>query len=1157
MPKRVLAVGVGGTGKAVLTILKERLIETYGTVPSNVVLLALDTDDWRPQDAFAGVELNLEVDERGRAPEYLHITSPAGVTMDTIFAQITQGHSDAYMGWLEKEKLDRILSPSERDIRGGAQQRRPVGRTAFFLAWRDIAAALQEAISRVYGEPDEERPLDEVELEKSKRLVFLVGSVAGGTGSGFLIDTANLIRRIIQRNPTWQSIDLSAIVVLPSAFEAFVKSMRDPTNLKPNSYAALREVDRFMRAHDMQTPYMIRYDADTRSITWCVNQLFDHVYLADVSSPGSVGEQDLSGDPWRGVFPAVADFIMAHVDAGLGDGMATLRANAGQHYDRIQGWVYSSFNIRSYIFPANDVALSLGYRFLRHMLVHYYLLPQERKGQAAVEQEATKEVERFFSQTVIHGHTNPNIVPLALAATRRVDPERVSVNRARLFNMIALSEESFAQDYEHIEGWLDYLRSRMIPSGQGDYRNESFAEGYERLRNLTAQFLDDFFGPQLDPDNEDERFGGECDKVLVRYRDALRERFAEAVDAAVLDVLNRRDERGRLLPDRLPVALTMVRTLRARLIRFKEILEREYRSMNVETKLRQKATEVRDAIQWMQDTKDQEKGLVQRILGQKPDAVKAQEAYAIAFEERVELLLHQRLYHVVLDVLDALGAAEQDSEGQLSVLAQVERDLEAWEGAFREVDRILARWSREHQKHREQKRRVRVRYYLTDDEFEEQLYREHWGKVAARLLGKVRGEPAMWWVRKRDDIPLTYKMKSHWTPEDVRGPEEIAQAFVEGARNFFARLIRESVTAGDRLQQLFKDDDRRFVTKTRETEEPLLRYNPGRNGKELFHEYYVAFNTDRAQEEAQRFLNKAATVLRDSGYNVVENVESLVACTVMEIARGIKLDAVSQFYDSRNEYRRKIYEGKESLHLFPEEQLATEYEQLIEFLQEPDNKIRPLAPDLVVALGENLYVRTFTQACAYRLVTYEEYTDPETGERRFEVFLKLPNQRRRPLSNRHVWKKRDKHFDQVSAEEQRARLYLQAFRNFSLLVLRKRGVALGIVNTLIEDLKNLGVEMGYIENPLMLEIRAVNDAIRAAQDSVGPLAEEEPDERVRRSENARRRLEQYLLPFLRDTIRTFKGSPDPRIKDLGTIMHLAIKEEKDHLQEIVATGIAK
>ena len=127
MPKRVLAIGVGGKGKAALTILKERLSETYGHTPDNVALLSLDTDDLRQSDAFAGVKLNHLVDEAGREPEFQAIVSRSGVTMDTIFADIASGQAEGYLNWLEKDKLDRALGPADRDIRGGAHRGRHRG----------------------------------------------------------------------------------------------------------------------------------------------------------------------------------------------------------------------------------------------------------------------------------------------------------------------------------------------------------------------------------------------------------------------------------------------------------------------------------------------------------------------------------------------------------------------------------------------------------------------------------------------------------------------------------------------------------------------------------------------------------------------------------------------------------------------------------------------------------------------------------------------------------------------------------------------------------------------------------------------------------------------------------------------------------------------
>ena len=117
----------------------------------------------------------------------------------------------------------------------------------------------------------------------------------------------------------------------------------------------MRELDRFIRTHSAQLPYLIRYGLKADTITWSTNQPLDHVYLVDTTSPSGVMDIDLSGDPMRGVYPVIADFVMAHVDQSLGDLLATLRYNAGQHYDKESGRNYSGFNIMTYILPIDDV----------------------------------------------------------------------------------------------------------------------------------------------------------------------------------------------------------------------------------------------------------------------------------------------------------------------------------------------------------------------------------------------------------------------------------------------------------------------------------------------------------------------------------------------------------------------------------------------------------------------------------------------------------------------------------------------------------------------------------------------------------------------------------------------------------------------------------
>lgn len=1155
MPKRLLAIGVGGSGKASLTILKERLEETYGYVPDNVVLLSIDTDDLGTRDIFAGTQLLNRVDHRDREPEYLHVVSPPGMTMDTVFTDIVNGRTAAYMDWLEIDKLSRVLSPSEHDIRGGAQQRRSVGRVALFLRWTRIYDGIRAAIERVYGKPETAEPVDKQELEKSKRQIFIIGSVAGGTGSGFLIDIANLVQHLVRSEPNWRSVDVSGVIVLPDAFQNTTTPIEDPTNLKPNSYAALRELDRFVRTHGTELPYMIRYGQDLRSTTWSTNQPLDHIYLVDTASGADSGEQTLAGDPMLGVFPVVADFIMAHVDESLGNRLASLRSNAGQHYNKEEGWQYSGFNIRTYIFPVDDVIESFSYRFLREMLAKQYLPLLDKKTNAQVEMDAGKAAISMFSQGSVGGKVNPALVQKAIASTRPVDPERPDVSWRGLFNMIALSEGSFAEDFQDAEGWLVYLRGNLQPSKQGEYKNEGFDEGYVRLMNFSDNFLDEVLGPQIDPDDEESRMGGEWDKILARYRDALRQRFSEAVDAGLLEVLNARDPNSKiLLPARLPYARAMTATLKKTLVQFKVVLQNEYRKENIDTRIRNTSTELRNAIAAMQQTRDARGGLFgSRAVG---DARKAQSSFIGLFCEKMELSLHQRVYRTVIDVIDALGAEEKDRDGAESTVDVAALELENWQATMQEVDKLLAGRSREHEVNREAKRRVRVRRYLTDPEYEKQLYADpkHSGTVGARVLGQVRGDRGMTWERKEPTEPLQFKMVTVWT-EEASGPEEIADCFFQGVKDLF-QVVRENVSVGDRVAAAFKSPAS-FVGKVNEVSEPYLRYNPALNNKQMFSERYVSFNIASAKEtQSQEFLGSAGRTLagQPDGYNVDSEAERAVACTVVYIARGVKLTAVDQFTACEIDYRTKLYKGVESLHLFKEEQVVTDYEGRIDILGEPDNKQRPLAPQLVIAMGDEAKLKVFILACAYGLVEPGSHLDPDTGLERTEIFLNLGGDRRMPLSRSATVQHQDPRFTQVSADEQIARIYLNALQNFVLLATEKRGVPSGLVASLVDDLRRRAVALDHIENPFTLSVRQVNTIMREVMVAVGPTESEEPDPRRREAINAKRRVDRYLQPFVRGRVASFKRSPAIRVRDMGTVMHLILNSEINTLLERALGG---
>jgi hypothetical protein len=299
-------------------------------------------------------------------------------------------------------------------------------------------------------------------------------------------------------------------------------------------------------------------------------------------------------------------------------------------------------------------------------------------------------------------------------------------------------------------------------------------------------------------------------------------------------------------------------------------------------------------------------------------------------------------------------------------------------------------------------------------------------------------------------------------------------------------------------------------------------------------------------------LEDSRNVMRNQGVNVDVAAESLVACTVLQVSRGVQLRAVEQFTACEPDYRFKLFKGRESLHIFNEEQNATDYEGRIEILNEADNKMRSLSPELTLAMSDENKLKTFVQACAYGLIEPDQYWDGSLETT--EIILKLQNEdgvkKLLRLSYSQNVRKVDKRFDSVAIPEQIARLYLNALQNFMLKAIEKTGVPRSITDTLVNTLRERGVDMSYIDNPFSLSMRDVGDSLRIAIESLGKQESLDNGGKQNEIKNASYRIKK-LQAFLDEKVSQFKRSPAQRVKDMGTVMHLIVMLEINRLREVV------
>lgn len=264
--KRTVIVGLGGTGTRVLQYIKGEFQKHFPKgVPPAIRLLAFDTAPQTTQGAvgpFAPLEAN----------EFAHITATS------IRRLLQTPEMQAWAPPLEKWDLS--------DIINGAGQRRASGRLALFRNAVAIYNTLNNAINQVkaidLGGMMESWPEFRVPEEHQTTVeVYVVGSLAGGTGSGMYLDIGYMIRDLLKEEGSDRVI---GVFLLPGIF---MRNLAAVDFVAGNGYAALKELDYWL---DTLEEKEVHYPGGL-SIKWggALRKPYNFVYLLDdVNEGGAV-----------------------------------------------------------------------------------------------------------------------------------------------------------------------------------------------------------------------------------------------------------------------------------------------------------------------------------------------------------------------------------------------------------------------------------------------------------------------------------------------------------------------------------------------------------------------------------------------------------------------------------------------------------------------------------------------------------------------------------------------------------------------------------------------------------------------------------------------------------------------------------------------------
>lgn len=250
---RTLYVGLGGTGVKALLRTKQCFVDAYGEVPPMVAFLAIDTDK-----AIRNKSL---ISRNGKEVKFtdneICFCGIVGSALDIYRNHLT------HFQWVPKRNVSFLANLNNT----GAGQVRSSGR---FLA-RHNAIEIEKRVSNKVMEIGKPLPVgsrfaydtnkDGVEYPTR---VNVVGSVAGGTGSGTFLDMLVLIAKTLRDSGLNYSI--SPWIVLPEVFRHMVPGPAS-ANVFQNAYGALRELD-----------YLYHLPKDNQN---AIDFDFDKVYYLD------------------------------------------------------------------------------------------------------------------------------------------------------------------------------------------------------------------------------------------------------------------------------------------------------------------------------------------------------------------------------------------------------------------------------------------------------------------------------------------------------------------------------------------------------------------------------------------------------------------------------------------------------------------------------------------------------------------------------------------------------------------------------------------------------------------------------------------------------------------------------------------------------------
>ena len=320
-----LFIGIGGTGMQVLMRVRRRILNTL----------------W----GGAGKRTRIEGLADFPIAQFIHFDLDNGAVIesgesqakDLQFDQVKFTDDDKVVESFDMDKYSRDEDSLEKyphikewlpltpqrirelrfDMSSGAGQIRAVSRLYFFDKYAKIRDKIRLKLKALKAGLSHERQLAELGLrmETNRFRIVIVGSVAGGTGSGSFLDMG-LLARWLARSEVGTA-DVELMLFLPTGY---TKANKD--RVEANGYAALMELESAMMGNK---GYVGRWDAyDRPELT---REPYSEVYLIDSGNLAQQHTKDVSD-----VYHMVADSLFEDfASADFARAKRSIAVNQAQH----------------------------------------------------------------------------------------------------------------------------------------------------------------------------------------------------------------------------------------------------------------------------------------------------------------------------------------------------------------------------------------------------------------------------------------------------------------------------------------------------------------------------------------------------------------------------------------------------------------------------------------------------------------------------------------------------------------------------------------------------------------------------------------------------------------------------------------------------------